>query len=1280
MFFKGNGMGFAQVSAVGESSSSASNIDGRPWSSTRIATTVLIATLLGVLHLLGFLGAPAGATDTPTTSISGVVVSPYGGADLAVRNPVSPAWVLLLAWQEGHGWIDYRHPESRIEVLTSDGDDAGKFSMSVPSGLLDGRQAALLIAPSPELAVGSEPLGVAIVPIDLPAAPESDISLGRVALPAPNVLGQLLDIPSRGGSGLNAQSVGVRSVDTGGGSLSSTVQTSWTSSTGNFAFAVNTEDLVGGSIHIQTDWRSPFRIGFEVPISSFVDAAGVLPVQYSEPDVAGTLTAGGLKVDERYAYLERNIEPDGDSWTFVAYARTDTEGRFWFTGGFAEPGPYRLRFDSVSNANGAFPAFDIAILPPAAGEVREVTVAYPEPNMTGTLTADVPAAGTAVESANIVLYEIIDRGDWVEERWLNRSSTTDATGAFGFFLSDAQIEGVLAGSTRIEMRVSPPHAQRGVLPPFTKRLEDVLGSGPTVDDLKGLGLVFPTPNVTGVLRRTADGDPIPNSWVVVQRRVVEYGEVRWDWTSLGTSSADDGSFAFVLPDLGSGTWRLRFQVPTDTGLLRFTVPLASDAIGLNVVVPTPNLSGTVTDSAGNAVPNAWVDLRRFVDDSGDGWWNGTGVTATTNSAGEFGFALSAEELAGTLQLRVTPPSALLGSVSAFTFAIPSSGPLVDLAVTAPEPDLVGTLTTPAGAPVRDAHVVLQREVVFEGGAYWEWTDASAMTSAAGEFALTLEEIVGEARYRLAVRPPWNRRSELVGFTVAVPSVGPGTTLPVAFPAPNVAGVVLDAGGSVVREAWLSLLAWNEAAGFWEHVADASTDGSGTFVMYSETDGPHRISVSGYLQSGGYSEMTVAVDITDPGAAALELRFPTPNLSTRIVDSDGSGLRRAWVWVERLFTDGEIDFSALEGSGTGGSTDREGEIGLRVGQPGDYRLHVSPPWGRSMPSFTVDFQVADDLTVTGIDATLAFPEPNLVIDVVGPLNGATAALRDALIEIRVVDPVDGVARYTNLYSQTDRDGRAALRLLPGVYRIYVHPPWYGQQLGFAELEITILDGGPRIEENVTLRSPNVRGSVQVTSGVPASWSWIEIETVETTPVSLPGVHVRRDGTFATGLGDGEYLLRVWSSHARASSGPLEAFVTIESDEVVAWRYVLDVGGVNCDPAADTCLVELSFDDTTVRPNVTGTVTRGGADGDAVSNTFLIATATGPGSGGTPATWTRTIVTGSDGTFSLLVPTDIEFTIAVVLEQGMTVERVAVPGTFAAGDTDIVVDVDATVGAG
>jgi hypothetical protein len=292
------------------------------------------------------------------------------------------------------------------------------------------------------------------------------------------------------------------------------------------------------------------------------------------------------------------------------------------------------------------------------------------------------------------------------------------------------------------------------------------------------------------------------------------------------------------------------------------------------------------------------------------------------------------------------------------------------------------------------------------------------------------------------------------------------------------------------------------------------------------------------------------------------------------------------------------------------------------------------------------------------------------------------LRDALIEVRVVDPVDGVARYTNLYSQTDRDGRAALRLDPGNYRIYVHPPWYGQQLGFAELEVTIVDGGARLDEAVTLRSPNVRGSVQVTSGVPASWSWIEVERLAPTPsVSLPGVHTRRDGTFATGLSDGTYLLRVWSSDARASSGPLEAIVRIESDAVVSWRYSVEADGTdNCADGEDPCLVALSFDDSAVQSNVAGVVSRGGVDGEPVANTFLVASATGPGAGGTPSTWSVTVVTGPDGTFGLLAPTDIEISIAIILERGMTVERVAVPGTFRAGDTGIVIDVDALVAAG
>lgn len=1248
-----------------------------------IAGATALAVVLAALALTvsGSRAAPA-AADPVNFTFSGTLVEP-GTADSDPAVPVANVSFGVHYFEAStQSWGMYFRGFSFVSGGT---DLDGAFDFTIDTAdLRPGRTWALHVVPTPDRFDSAVPLGSALLPLTIPDEP-GEIALGQVVLPEPNVRGTLLDRPESSDDPISDLSIRLyRALDNGG---SRTPQEVRTSSTGAFAFAVD-PDLVGEAF-AQVDGghsTSRDRVRFTLPIGQLsAEERLSIDARYPEPNVTGRLTRVAVEADVAaepeegialgdpmgianvHVRVERLSDVSDDAyWEWLdASGRTDAEGRFFLVATI-EPGrTYRLVVDAVSGAASDFPAFTVPLDTATPGGLLDLALSYPSGNLTGVL---LDPGGEPVASANVQLSRRIVDGPSEWSQWIG-SGATDTDGRFALVIEDADLDAYVNGAT-YELYVSPPFARSGQLPTFVFTItagEGAEGRAPA--DLLDLSVTFPTPNLSGTIRE--GGEPVSAS-VSVQREVTQFGSTWWNWIDVSASAGDDGHFALFLPDATEGTYRLRVErYPVNAPASRFTVTLdfstdesRAAMLDLDVDVPQPNVTGTVLADLGEGpvpIHNAQVEVRRYV--ASQDYWDSIDVYGYTLADGTFGLILDEAQRTGRLELRVRPPEALSGLVAAFAFALEEGASTLGLTLTAPAPNLSGVVRDPNGMPVVGAWFNVEQEVIENGVAQWYWVEAYGMTGAEGRLAVQVLDVDPTARYRVRVSPPWWGRSQLVEFTAVLPGTGVSTDLELSFPTPNVSGVLRAPDGTTVSRAWISLQTWNEADGYWEWNAGTETSSSGTFSLFADGDGPHRLFVQSPWDRSDLVPFQAALDVSS--SLGLDLRFPVPNLQTRLVDGEGAAVRYAGIVVERRTADGGFEWLDLWQS-----SDGQGRVALLVPEPGEYRLQIQPPWGRQLPTFDAPFTVAADGTLSGIPAELAFPTPNVVLDVV---DSGGAAVQYAFVEVRRRVTVNGSAepeyRSEGAGGATGRSGQVALLLEPGTYRVYVHPPWYATDLAFSVVDLEVVDGGAQVVRTVTLQAPNVIGTVDVDGDRRAAWSWVEVETIAPAAgEQLPGTYVRPDGAFSLGLPTGTHLLRVWSSDPRASSGPLEVVVTIAGDgSVASWRYALQASSVdNCPDGVDPCRLSVSFDDVAVRPNLTGTIVR---DGAPVSGGFVTASAIGPGTDGTPEDWTRTAVTDASGAFRLLVPADITVTLRLVITDGDVPVSIALPGTFSAGDVDL-----------
>jgi hypothetical protein len=187
-----------------------------------------------------------------------------------------------------------------------------------------------------------------------------------------------------------------------------------------------------------------------------------------------------------------------------------------------------------------------------------------------------------------------------------------------------------------------------------------------------LSIKLGSPNLVATLKYGTTS--IPSSWVNVSKAETNGGSTWWRWIDKSTHSNQNGKIAIDLLD--DGRYKIDAFPPYSAvdgiQLVRFSTYFrikngeicrgeacddsSTYATSLNDEVlnfPVPNLIGTVKNTDGTTLRDAWIQVEKWGPDASfDGRWSWIDSYAQSNFAGKFALLLSGE---GKYRVKVNPP-------------------------------------------------------------------------------------------------------------------------------------------------------------------------------------------------------------------------------------------------------------------------------------------------------------------------------------------------------------------------------------------------------------------------------------------------------------------------------------------------------------------------------------------------------------------------------------------------------------------------------------------------
>ncbi len=911
-----------------------------------------------------------------------------------------------------------------------------------------------------------------------------------------------------------------------------------------------------------------------------------------------------------------------------------------------------------------------------------------------------PSADINLESSNLRGTVKTESGDVISNIWLEPSkwnadlnywnwingASIDSQGRFALRLID---DGPGATKYQLSVRIPEWYSSNVASKKFTIWVDDFIPGGSINDlcearslsDCQGTNVwsaesshdfVLGSGNVSGDLK-DSEGNVVPNQYLQME---VSTGTDSWGWYNSSTGTNALGRFAL---ELDPGTYRFRIESPSDLrgthSSIQQEITVADDGTWCrdngSSCVPGQDLnlrfelSNVRVHLDMTGVSWAWSNVNRWRSELDDcpvllavserniwqNWqcWEWMNIYSYPNADGDFSLQLPVgiyhvnadfEKTDGT-RSRVK----FLLKVNSVVF---TDQPVSDvsgiellsgtqsvvngvLQIAPPPPTLKGILREPpfsgeSGNAVRWSWIEVQQKVTNDNGdSYWEWRDLGTRTGLNGNFGLNLEVPTSPNIniYRLRFR---SDQGSLATFT---------------------ADVLVNSEG--------------------QHSIDSDNDGlpdDGSTWLSPET--------------------------------SWEVHFPIPNVTGLLTNSDGTTpVLGSWINGQRWISYDNVDNSGYwNWIDMWSSTDQTGRYSM-VMPEGDYRLEVRPPWDSSDLAVFYAFVSVDSNGVAtrcvsqeampcsptdGQDEIdLSFPAPTLIGQLVRE-NGTNSPVSDSWISVQKYDGTNW--QWSNTGASTNRNGRFALLLETGSYRMEINPPWYLANLGRFAVYFNIADDPENVGEKlwcdatltsnrdcaptnsaselvqIQMRLPNVVGTV-IDKDLPSQQSWVGISGADG---YWNGTQTDATGTFRFILDDGTYTMYSYPNWSKSTSPYAVTEVVVINGSVSTWRYLTPTAGADeCATVEAPALCEIEIELDRIPPNVSGTVKRGST---TIEGAFVTVR---KGS----EVIIRTI-TDSEGKYEAYLPPDETYDIKVTIVEGQVVS--SLPGSVVPGESMQIRDFD------
>ncbi|WP_418790753.1 carboxypeptidase-like regulatory domain-containing protein [Phosphitispora sp. TUW77] len=633
----------------------------------------------------------------------------------------------------------------------------------------------------------------------------------------------------------------------------------------------------------------------------------------------------------------------------------------------------------------------------------------------------------------------------------------------------------------------------------------------------------------------------------------DYGEDRMDFLKSCpvAETTGDGIFSLYLP---GGEYSLLgkiegFTVVPPVSPVTITVPDAGtlDISSTEIRFPEHNVSGTIVDSSGNPVPNAFISM---FDDAADMMYS-----ASTDQSGNFSLALPDGNYAigGVMvepQEMAPEPASTMGLYFLdVAFDVINNQPAN---VTGGDLALEGTTLSDIVLPSINVEVQL-----FENG---------LPVSSDGEICLTMPDgseacMFGMGTFNFHLNPGTYTFTdlELFGGTYREMLLNEQITVDdltdytganaLVFDITTASNVVISfktSDGSVTGNGYGVSVVKDSGEWFW---GEANANGE---VYFDLQPGNYRIEGYDVEQFGMYTWQplnqlfTVGAEHTGDNKLMLTVTVTQPNVSGTVLDEQGAPISWAWVDLEKLPAAGELysEHFGLQTNETGqfaGTLEDGIYIVKGVGTPDGWlemnfkfyvitgEVHLAADGSDTVTDFIIQKPAANfsGYLYKAIENEIGVPFAPFEGWIEGPI-GVSLLLRDAsvdeatfweapwLYEKRIDVNLDGS------FGTTLQEGKSY-----ALYAICTPKKWI--EMDAAANVFTV----PAANIIITPPVPNFSGTVRFFDGSTVPMGWLNIEKVD--DYSWFGTPVDETGSFGIGLPPGEYVIRDYGYEVNGTSG-------------------------------------------------------------------------------------------------------------------------------------------------